>query len=141
MTMAEKIMARTAGCAAVEAGEYVTCEPDTLMCHEAFAACAGPLQMMGVRELHDPARVVVVIDHAFPAPNARAAAGHRAVRDLCEAFAVENYLGPVGICHQVLPERGFIRPGTLVLGTDSHSTTYGAFGAAGTGIEIGRAHV
>jgi 3-isopropylmalate dehydratase large subunit len=136
MTMAEKIMARTSGRASVRAGDYVTCEADTLMCHEAFAACAGPLQMMGLKELHDPDRVVVVIDHNFPAPTARAAAGHRALRGLCEAYGVQNYLGPAGICHQVLPERGFIRPGTLVLGTDSHSTTYGAFGAAGAGIGL-----
>lgn len=134
MTMAEKILARASGQKDARPGDYLTCEADTVMCHEAFAVSARSLQQLGLERLYDPKRVVVVLDHSFPAPTAGAAAGQRLIRDLCSHFGIEHFLGAIGVCHQVLPEQGFIRPGGLVLGADSHSCTYGAFGAAGTGI-------
>jgi len=136
MTMAEKVLARASGRDAVSPGEYVTATVDGMMAHEAFAACCGILQSAGVSKFRDPDRVVVVIDHWFPAPNVQYARVHAVCRHYAEKFGVRNFLGPAGICHQVLSERGFIRPGDLVLGTDSHSTTYGALGSAGTGIGL-----
>jgi 3-isopropylmalate/(R)-2-methylmalate dehydratase large subunit len=136
MTMAEKVLARASGQDAVSPGEYVTAVVDRMMAHEAFAACIGILQSAGASRLHDPDRLVVVTDHWFPAPSAQFARVHAVCRHYAEKFGVRNYLGPAGICHQVLPEQGFIRPGDLVLGTDSHSTTYGALGAAGAGIGL-----
>jgi 3-isopropylmalate/(R)-2-methylmalate dehydratase large subunit len=134
--MAEKVLARASGRERVSAGEYVTAVVDRMMAHEAFGACALRLSRLGVTQLSDPDRVVVILDHSFPAPTEAAARIHGLVRQAAERFGVRHFLGHAGICHQVLPERGYIVPGQLVLGTDSHSTTYGAFGAAGAGIGL-----
>jgi homoaconitate hydratase family protein len=136
MTMAEKILARTAGQDRVSAGGYVTATVDRVMCHEAFVLCAFKMLQVGVERVFDPERVVVILDHYFPAPTEQMARGHVLAREFAERFGVRHFLGHAGICHQVLTERGFILPGQLVLGSDSHSTTYGAVGAAGAGIGI-----
>ena len=117
-------------------GEFVTCRIDRVMCHEAFTICALNLSRLGVKELFDPERVIVILDHYFPAPDERMARGHGIAKSLVARFGVTNFLGHAGICHQVLIERGLVRPGELVLGTDSHSTSYGALGAAGAGIGL-----
>ena len=132
--MAEKILARTSGRDSVVAGEYVTARPDVLMCHEAFATCGVALRRLGVERLADPDRVYVILDHFFPAPTEAHARAHSIVRSLVEQYEVGHDLGHQGICHQVMVEGGHVEPGQLVLGTDSHSTTYGAVGAAGAGI-------
>ena len=136
MTMAEKVLARAAGRTSVSPGEYVTARIDRVMCHEAFTLCALELIRLGITEVFDPTRVIVILDHYFPAPSERMARGHALARELVERFGISNFLGHAGICHQVLTERGLVRPGDLVLGTDSHSTTYGAVGAAGAGIGL-----
>lgn len=136
MTMAEKVLARASGRASLGAGEYVTARADRVMAHEAFTLCALQLVKLGVRRLFDPERVIVLLDHYFPAPDVRMAQGHGIARDLAKRFGVRHFLGHPGICHQVLTERGLVRPGELVFGTDSHSTTYGALGAAGNGIGL-----
>ena len=134
MTMAEKVLARTAGLDEVRAGSYVTARPDRLMCHEAFAGCALALKRLGIDRLADPESVYVILDHFYPAPTAAHARTHAIARSLVERYGVTHFLGHAGICHQVMIEGGHVEPGQLVLGTDSHSTTYGALGAAGTGI-------
>jgi 3-isopropylmalate/(R)-2-methylmalate dehydratase large subunit len=136
MTMAEKVLARASKAGSLAAGEYVTATVDRMMAHEAFGACARTLLQLGITQLFDPDRVVVILDHYFPAPTPAAANIHRFVRQAAERFGIGHFLGHAGICHQVLSERGYILPGHLVLGTDSHSTTYGAFGAGGTGIGL-----
>ncbi len=136
MTMAEKILARASGRARVGAGEYVTARADKVMAHEAFVLCALKLLQLGIERVFDPERVIVILDHYFPAPSERMAQGHKLARELVEKFGIRHFLGHAGICHQVLTERGLVLPGELVFGTDSHSTTYGAVGAAGNGIGI-----
>jgi homoaconitate hydratase family protein len=136
MTMAEKVLARTSGRTAVAAGDYVTARIDRVMCHEAFTLCALSLLKLDVSRVFDPERVIVILDHYFPAPNEQMARGHALARQFVQQFGIRHFLGHAGICHQVLTEQGFIRPGDLVLGTDSHSTTYGAVGAAGAGIGL-----
>jgi 3-isopropylmalate/(R)-2-methylmalate dehydratase large subunit len=134
MTMAEKVLARASGQKLVKAGQYVTARPDRLMAHEGFAACVWILKNIGVKQLHDPDRVVVMLDHYFPAPTAAMADVHVMIRNAVEEFGIKNFLGYDGVCHQVMCESGNVLPGQLILGTDSHTTTYGAFGAGGTGI-------
>ena len=136
MTMAEKILSRASGIEHVEAGQYVTAKADRLMAHEAFAVCTLMLKREGITKLFDPERVVIILDHYFPAPTVQMAQGHSLVRRAVEEFGITNFLGHAGICHQVMCEKGHALPGLLILGTDSHTTTYGAFGAAGTGIGI-----
>jgi 3-isopropylmalate/(R)-2-methylmalate dehydratase large subunit len=134
MTMAEKVLARAAGLESIAAGQFVTAKVDKMMAHEGLILCAMMLMEAGVDKLDDPDKVIVILDHYFPAPNIRMADGHDLARQMVEKFEIKNFLGHAGICHQVMCEQGFVVPGQLVLGTDSHTTTYGAFGAAGAGI-------
>ena len=134
MTMAEKIMAHTAGLERVEVGQFVTARVDKMMAHEGLVLCAMMLMEAGVKKLDDPDKIIVILDHYFPAPSIRMADGHVFARQMVEEYGIKHFLGYAGICHQVMCEQGFVVPGQLILGTDSHTTTYGAFGAAGTGI-------
>lgn len=135
-TMSEKILARTSGRDETNAGEFVTARADRLMCHEAMGLCMVNLWRIGLQKLPDPDRIVVVLDHYFPAPTERMARAHTMIRKLVKDQGIKNFLGHDGICHQVLTEQGYVSPGNLIFGTDSHSTTYGAVGAAGSGIGL-----
>jgi 3-isopropylmalate/(R)-2-methylmalate dehydratase large subunit len=135
MTLAEKILARASGQEAVVPGQYVTAEIDLCMAHEGLAAVFLNLARAGWSKVWDPSRIVSVLDHYVPAPTERSAEIHKVVRTAVKQLGIRNFYGErAGICHQILPEKGHVLPGTLIVGTDSHTTTYGAFGAAGTGI-------
>ncbi|MCP3988911.1 MAG: 3-isopropylmalate dehydratase large subunit [Actinomycetia bacterium] len=136
MTLAEQILARASGREAVTAGEFVVADIDLALVHDIFAARVFDLLTeSGFDEVFDPERVVVVTDHFVPAPSAAAAELHQRTRAHVARFGLPSfYDAGEGICHQLVPERGHLRPGMLVVGTDSHTTTYGALGAAGTGI-------
>jgi len=136
MTLAEHILARAAGREKVTAGEFVVADIDLALLHDIFAAQVfDMLRDVGVDGVFDPDKTVVVIDHLVPAPSAEAAAVHHRIRDHVARLGISAfYDAGDGICHQLLPEQGHVRPGTLIVGTDSHSTTYGALGAGGTGI-------
>ena len=135
-TIAEKIFSQKLG-HKVRAGEYVTAPIDCAMLHEGFAASWMQLMAAGVTEIWDPEKVVVLFDHYVPAPTERLATAHMMVRNAMKSTGVKHYYGErEGICHQVMIEKGHARPGTLVVGTDSHTCSYGALGAAGTGIGI-----
>ena len=120
--LAEKILARTSDSGAVEPGQYVTAKADRIMLNDMIFLVANLLDNIGVQSLDDPDKIVVVLDHLFPAPSAKHAEIMKNGLAKMERFKLPNLLGPVGIAHQVLSERGYIRPGNLVLGTDSHST-------------------
>jgi 3-isopropylmalate dehydratase large subunit len=134
MTMAEKALARAAGLSSVAPGDYVTAKVDRMMTHEAFAICALTLKGIGVNRLFDPERIIVILDHYFPAPTVQMADAHVLIRQMAREYGIKNFMGHQGICHQVMCEQGYVIPGQLILGTDSHTTTYGALGAAGAGI-------
>ena len=136
MTQAERILARAAGRENVTAGEFVVADIDLALLHDIFAAQVFDLLSdVGMDGVFDPDRTVVVIDHLVPAPSAAAAAVHQRIREHVSRLGISSfYDAGEGICHQLLPERGHVRPGALIVGTDSHSTTYGALGAGGTGI-------
>lgn len=136
MTQAEKILARASGRDEVRAGQFVMAAVDLALTHDIFAAQVfDHLEAAGIRRLFDPAKTVVVIDHMVPAPTEMAAEAHRRIREQVRRYQVGHfYDAGRGICHQLLPEQGHIRPGTLVVGTDSHTTSHGALAAAATGI-------
>jgi len=136
MTVAEKILARASGQERVRAGEFVVADIDLAMTHDIFAATVFDMLLRhGVEKVFDPAKVAVVIDHFVPAPTAEIAGLQHRIREHVERFGIGIfYDAGEGISHQLLPEQGHIRPGMLVIGTDSHTTTYGAMGAAGTGV-------
>jgi len=137
MTMAEKILARASGRKEVKPGEYVTAKIDQVMSQEAFAEVYRILKDEGVEKVWDPSRVAVLLDHYVPAPTVIQAEVHKLIREGVKKYGIEGWHDlKAGICHQIMGEKGHIIPGDLILGTDSHSTTYGAFGAAGTGIGV-----
>jgi 3-isopropylmalate/(R)-2-methylmalate dehydratase large subunit len=135
MTMAEKILARAAGRTAVKAGEFVLADIDLAMAHEGMRGVYPILKKAGVPQVWDPEKVVNLIDHWVPSPSIQAAENHKIIRQAVEELGIRYAYGEnAGICHQVVPEKGHVVPGDLIVGTDSHTVTYGAFGAAASGI-------
>jgi 3-isopropylmalate/(R)-2-methylmalate dehydratase large subunit len=135
MTMAEKVLARASGGKEVKPGEYVTAKVDQVMCHELFAEVYRILKQAGIERVWDPSRVAILLDHFVPATSVVHAEDHKLIREGVKKFGIENWYDiKAGICHQIMGEKGHVIPGELILGSDSHSTTYGAFGAAGAGI-------
>lgn len=133
-TIAEKIFSAHAS-RPVFAGESIVARVDVVMATDG----SGPLALeffrrMGGTRSFDGTKVLMVLDHYVPCPNDKVAALQDQMRDFARAGnAVLFELGE-GVCHQLLPERGYVRPGSLVVGGDSHSTTYGAFNALGIGV-------
>ena len=141
-TLIEEIFSRKAG-RAVQAGEILLLDVDYIMSHDNTT----PLAIKAFREIGKPIldkdRIVIHLDHAYPAPNVLAAENHRKIIDFVKEQKLP-YLFQQGVCHQVMIEEGFVTPGSLIIGADSHSNTYGAMGAFGTGLgstEIGVAWV
>jgi 3-isopropylmalate/(R)-2-methylmalate dehydratase large subunit len=108
---------------------------DLAMSHDNALLVSKKFREIGVPRVWDPERIVVPFDHRSPAPTIEVAAGHQQVRGFLKDQGIRKFYDVgFGICHQVLPEEGHVRPGMLIVGTDSHTTTYGAFGAFATGI-------
>jgi len=135
MTFAQKILARKAGLDSVAVGQIVEVEPDFCLSHDNTAAISKTFKKIGVEWVKYPERFVIVLDHTVPASTEKYAQGHKEIREFVQEQGILNfYDAGVGICHQVLPEKGFALPGKLILGSDSHTTTYGAFGSFSAGI-------
>ncbi len=136
-SISQKILSRASGYAGMaEPGEIVQAEIDYAMSHDGTSVLAiRSFREMGSEKVWDPDRVVVPFDHIVPANNETAADLQREVRDWAREQNISNFFDcGTGVCHQVFPEQGFALPGTLLVGADSHSCTYGAFGAFGTGV-------
>jgi 3-isopropylmalate/(R)-2-methylmalate dehydratase large subunit len=134
-TLAEKLLGTHAE-RTVKAGDVVVARVDFAMIHDARAANAlKQLQTLGAADLPHVAKTALVLDHYSPPPNPEAANTHVAMRRFADERGAFLYDVGDGICHQVLPEGGHLTCGDLVVGTDTHSTTYGAFNAFGTGVE------
>ena len=135
MTLAEKIIARAAGEAHVRPGDIVTCRVDLAMMHDS----GGPrrikpmLERIGA-EVWDLSKVVIITDHFVHERDADSVAIQKTTREWVAAQGLANFHDKEGICHIVLPERGYLRPGMFVVGGDSHSTTGGAYGCLMIGI-------
>jgi len=131
----QKILARGAGKSSVEISEIVDVTPDVVMSHDNTAAISATFKRIGVNKLDDPKRHVIVLDHCVPAASEKYAQNHKTIREFVAEQGIENFYDVQrGICHQVLPEEGHVRPGALIVGSDSHTTTYGALGAFAAGI-------
>lgn len=134
-TFAQKVLATRSGRTSVKSGEIVEVSPDIVMSHDNAAAIARIFNDIGAKMVLDPGKIVVILDHCVPAATERHAQGHKQVRDFVSKEDITHFYDVnTGICHQVLPEKGHALPGRLILGSDSHTTTYGAFGAFATGI-------
>ncbi len=136
MTMAEKILARASGNKELQAGEIIMANIDVAMTHD----LTGPLSVesfekIGTKKVWDPEKIVIIFDHQVPADSIDAANNHMIMRKFVEEQGIQNFYDMrEGVCHQVLPEKGHVVPGEVVVGTDSHTCTHGALGAFATGI-------
>ncbi len=136
MNITEKILAKASRKKSVSPGEIVDANVDMVMVHD----LTGPLAVeafkkIGVEKVWDNQKVVVILDHQVPAESIKAAELHKTMRKFAKDQKLRIYdVGRGGICHQVMPEKGHVVPGTAIVGADSHTCTYGAFGAFATGI-------
>jgi len=133
-TLSEKLLGRKAG-KEVSAGEVVTVAPDYCLSHDNSAAIIGEFKKLGVARVKAPAKLVIILDHIVPAADEKYAQNHKTIREFVAAQGLPNFFDiQHGVCHQVLSEASFALPGKLIVGSDSHTTTYGAFGAFAAGI-------
>ena len=137
MNLIEKILARASTKKTVEPNEIVEARIDVAMVHD----LTGPLTVKAFREIGskrvwDPDKIVVILDHLVPADSVTTAELHKTLRNFVKEQEIEHFydVGRGGVCHQVMPEEGFVRPGEVVVGADSHTCEYGALGAFATGI-------
>ena len=133
-TLSEKILSNKSG-SDVYAGQIVTIKPDIALSHDNTAAISQIFFQLGVDKLDDPSRHVVILDHCVPAANEIHAMNHKLIREFTANYGIENFFDiQSGICHQVLMEKGFVKPGIVVVGSDSHTTMAGTPGAFACGI-------
>jgi 3-isopropylmalate/(R)-2-methylmalate dehydratase large subunit len=131
----EKILAKNSGRKEVHAGEIVTAKVDFAEINDLYLQTVYSFYEMGGEKVWDNERCAFVFDHYAPTPDIKSAQNHKEMRE----FAKKNYLKyhfdtNCGVCHQVMPEAGLAYPGMILVATDSHTTTHGAFGAFGTGV-------
>ncbi len=137
MTLAEKLLARAAGRDEVRPGEFVTCKLDLVLANDITAPIAiEKFREMGAERVFDPERVVLVADHYTPNKDIKAAQQVKFVRDFAREQGLPHYYEACGggIEHIILPEKGLVVPGDVVVGADSHTCTYGGLGAFSTGV-------
>ena len=137
MTFAQKVLARAAGRDSVVPGQIVAVRPDHLLTHDNTAAIIGKigdeLDKYGVVRKDMP---VIVLDHVTPAANEKTATGHAEVRVFVSKHELPNFYDVgTGVCHQVVVEKGHALPGKILVGSDSHTCSYGAVNAFSTGID------
>src|SRR5512137_378281 len=135
MTLAEKILAAHAGKKQVSAGEFINCKVDVVLSNDITAPIAiREFRKLGVR-VFDPKRVVMVPDHFVPNKDINSAEQAKLLRDFARDQGIVYFeVGQMGIEHVILPEKGLVLPGDVVIGADSHTCTYGAVGAFATGM-------
>ena len=135
--MSEKVLARVSGRAAGEVapGDVITAKVDLVMSHDNAALIGSIFRSIPVKGVFDSRRMVMTLDHRSPAPDIETATKQQMVRAFVKEQGIKDFYDmKEGICHQVLPEKGHILPGMHIVGTDSHSCTYGALGAFGYGV-------
>jgi homoaconitate hydratase family protein len=133
-TLTEKVLGRKAG-KDVQAGEVITVSPDYVLSHDNSAAIIQEFRKLGVEKVKAPEKIVIVLDHIVPASEEKYAQNHKTIREFVAEQGIPHFFDiNAGICHQVLPEQGFALPGKVIVGSDSHTPSYGALGAFATGI-------
>ncbi len=135
-TFAEKALGKAAGYE-VSAGDVVTVYPRYCLSHENSSSIAATFRTIGVEKVFDPERIVIVFDHTVPAPGAEYANSHMETRKFVAEQGIEHFYDMNcrgGICHQIMCQEGYAAPGRIIVGSDSHTCTYGAMGSFSTGI-------
>lgn len=135
MHAVEKILARAAGREKVTAGEIVNCTVDLAGINDLYLQTLRSFAEMGGKKVYDPRKVVMFLDHFAPASTITQADNQKQFREFCREQGIDLLMDiDQGVCHQVLADKGLVHPGMLVVVTDSHTTTHGAFGAFGAGV-------
>jgi len=143
MTYVQKLLARAVGKREVAVGDVLEPPVDLAMSHENAALVLN--QFLEIYQgtgrearVWDPSRIAIIFDHRVPAESSKTASNQKKVREFVASQGIAKFhdiRGDIGgICHQILPENGYVRPGAVVVGTDSHTTTHGALGAFAFGI-------
>lgn len=134
MTITEKVLAKAAGVKEVQPGEIVEAEISVAMIHEGLGFLVYPIFRDLGTPIWDTERVVAVVDHAAPPSTIEHAEWVTEIIAFVEEYGIKHFYNMQGVCHQIIPEEGFVKPGMVAVGTDSHTCTYGALGAFATGI-------
>ena len=137
MTMTQKILAAHAGLASVEAGQLILVDVDRVLGNDITSPVAiREFERIGAKEVYDKEKVTMVMDHFAPNKDIKAAVQCKMCREFCNEHEVVHFydVGRMGIEHALLPEKGLVVPGDVVIGADSHTCTYGALGAFSTGV-------
>ena len=137
MTMTQKILANRAGLDHVEAGQLILVDLDRVLGNDITSPVAiREFERIGAKEVYDKDKVTMVMDHFAPNKDIKAAVQCKMCRDFCNDYEVTHFydVGRMGIEHALLPEKGLVVPGDVVIGADSHTCTYGALGAFSTGV-------
>ncbi len=130
----EKILAKNSGRSCVTTGEIVTAKVDFAEINDLYLQTVYSFYEMGGEKVWDNERCAFVFDHYAPCPDIKSASNHKEMREFAQKNGLRFHFDiNKGVCHQVMPEAGVIYPGMIVVATDSHTTTHGAFGAMGTG--------
>jgi len=135
--MTQKILAAHAGLDKVEAGQLIMAKLDLVLGNDITAPVAiREFKRMGVRQVFDKKKVALVPDHFTPNKDIKSAEQCKMIREFAYDMDIENYfeIGQMGVEHALLPEKGLVVPGDVVIGADSHTCTYGALGAFSTGV-------
>ncbi|MBC7128293.1 MAG: 3-isopropylmalate dehydratase large subunit [Thermoplasmatales archaeon] len=133
MTLSEKILSEKCG-EKVEAGEIIEARVDKAMSHDNAALVIKSFKEMAEKPW-DVDRIVIILDHRVPANTIKTAENHKQIREFVKKHGIKNFYDiNYGICHQVMIEEGHAKKGMLIVGTDSHTTSYGALGSFSTGI-------
>ena len=132
MTMTQKILAAHCGREEVKSGDLIFADADLIMGNDITASAAiAEFSRSAAKKTADPSRIVMVMDHFVPNKDIKAAEQCRTCRSFCRAQGVDKFydVGDMGIEHTLLPDKGLVTAGDLVIGADSHTCTYGALGA------------
>lgn len=134
-TLIEKILRANTGRETVKAGDIVTVNVDRVMVHDIFIPFVKEkFEEMGFRKIWDPEKMVLIYDHLVPASQQDDTRHFHIGDAFAEKYGLTHVHRADGVCHQLMTEAGYVKPGNVVFGTDSHTTTYGSVGAFSTGI-------
>lgn len=134
MTLTEKILARHADKTNVVPGDIVEVIIDKVFVHDVFAASVISEFKKQGSTVWDPDRIVFIVDHELPSVSPNAGAKYQAMVQFAKEQSIQHFYYGEGVCHQIMPEQGHVKPGDIIIGTDSHTVTYGALNAFSTGI-------
>ena len=137
MTISQKILAAHANKDFIEAGELLNCKLDVILGNDVTAPVAiAEFNKLGLKQVFAQDSIVLVPDHFTPNKDIKSAEQCKIVREFARTYGITNYfeIGQMGIEHCLLPEKGLVGPGDLIIGADSHTCTYGALGAFATGV-------